>query len=87
MSTAAVDPKTVTPSAFAASEVRAELGRRGVSLTKFAEDLGAPLMWVNRRVGPKRTVDLSLEDAERIAAGLGWQLVDLIDSPRVLTAP
>lgn len=83
MSTAPV--ASVSPSDFAAGEVRAELARRGLSLTRFAEDLGVPSMWTIRRLGPSRSVDLTLEDASRVAAALGWELVDLIDSARVLT--
>lgn len=81
-------PKSaMTPSDYLAAEVRAELARRNLSIAKFAETLGRPYVWTVRRVGQSRSIDVTLDEAAEIAAGLGWDLVDVIDSPRVLTAP
>lgn len=83
---------TQTPSDYLAAEVRVELARRGLSIAKFATTLDLPgvdhpALWATRRLGPSRNVDVTLEEASQIAAALGWELVDLIDSTRVLTSP
>lgn len=66
------------PSATVAAEVRAHLARRGMSLTEFEQRLGVPRMWAIRRVGPSRSIDLTLEDAQRIADTLDVPLLDLL---------
>lgn len=76
----------MTPSDYLASEVRAELGRRSWTIRDLAAHMGddpSLYLWLVRRVGASRFVDLTLEEASQIAAALGWELVDLIDSPRV----
>lgn len=67
-----------SPSAAVAGEVRAHLARRGMSLTEFEQRLGVPRMWAIRRVGPSRSIDLTLEDATRIADALDVPLLDLL---------
>lgn len=79
MSSASVTPD-VRPSESVAAEVRSLLARRGLSLTKFEQELGVPFMWAIRRVGPSRTVDLTLEDLYRIADALDVAPADLLAS-------
>lgn len=86
MSTEAPETAPGGPSEYLAAEVRAELSRRGLSIARFATMLDRPYIWTVRRVAPSRTVDVTLEEAAEIAAALGLELVDLIDSARVLTA-
>lgn len=77
----------MAPSDYLAATVRVELARRGLSLAKFAASLERDYQWTVRRLAQSRNVDLTLEEAAQIAEALGWDLVDLIHSPRpVLTS-
>lgn len=68
------------PSEVIAAEVRAHLARRGMSLRAFEHMLGVPTLWAVRRVGPSRSVDITVEDLFLIATALDV-------SPSSLLAP
>ena len=55
-----------------ASEIRAEMGRRGITQSILAERLQLSPLWVSRRLSPgaTRRTPLSLDDLDRIAAVL-----------------
>lgn len=67
------------PSEVIAAEVRAHLARRGMSLRGFEQLLGVPQLWAVRRVGPSRTVDLTIEDLYLIASALELHPANLLD--------
>ena len=73
---------TRTPSQLServASEIRAEMARKGISQSNLAVSLGESQSWLSRRTntGPGRT-PLDLNDLERIAAALEVTANDLI---------
>lgn len=53
-----------------AAEVRAEMGRRGMSNAELARLLGVSEAWTTRRLGRRAESPLSLVDLQRIAAAL-----------------
>lgn len=53
-----------------AAEVRAEMGRRGMSNAELARLLGVSEAWTTRRLGKRAESPLSLVDLQRIAAAL-----------------
>lgn len=53
-----------------AAEVRAEMGRRGMSNAELARQLGVSEAWTTRRLGKKADTPLNLIDLQRIAAAL-----------------
>jgi len=54
-----------------AAEVRAEMGRHGVSQRGLANRLGRPQPWVSRRIGLGAEVELTLDDVAEMADALG----------------
>lgn len=78
MSTPANVTADLSPSEVVAGEVRAHLARRGMSLRAFEAELGVSALWAVRRVGPSRSIDLTLEDLSLIASALGLAPADLL---------
>jgi transcriptional regulator with XRE-family HTH domain len=61
---------SATASELVAREVRAELGRQGLSMRAFADRLGVPQLWVQRRVSVKGTTELRLDEVAEMAKAL-----------------
>lgn len=57
-----------------AAEVRAEMGRRGMSNAELARLLGVSEAWTTRRLGKRADTALNLVDLQRIAAALNTPL-------------
>jgi transcriptional regulator with XRE-family HTH domain len=57
-----------------AAEIRAELGRRGMSNADLARLLGVSEAWTTRRLGKKADTVLNMVDMQRIAAALSTPL-------------
>lgn len=74
--TAATGP---TLSESVASEIRAEMGRKGITQSTLAVELGESQPWLSRRInsGAGRT-PLDVNDLDRIAAALGLSAADLV---------
>lgn len=66
------------PQHVLAANVRALLARRGTSSRSFADDLGVSPVWLSRRIGLSPSVDVTLNDAQRIADALDVALADLL---------
>lgn len=74
---------TETPSTLServASEIRAEMGRRGITQSTLATSLGESQPWLSRRISsrPGVKIQIDLYDLERIAAVLDLTAGDLI---------
>ena len=85
------DPPTNSPlSESVASEIRAEMGRRGVTQSILADRLDVHPLWVSRRLsaGSARRIAMTLDDLNRIAAVLDIDPGLLIERamPREVTA-
>jgi transcriptional regulator with XRE-family HTH domain len=63
-----------------AAEVRAEMGRQGVSKHQLATRLGVSDVWIGRRLKVDSTVQITLEEVEQMAEALG------VSSQRLLAA-
>lgn len=64
-----------------ASEIRAEMGRRGITQSILAERLSVSPLWVSRRLSPgsaRPRTPLSLDDLDRIAAVLAVPVSKLL---------
>lgn len=59
------------PSRALAREVRAECARQGLSTRALADRMGTPHTWLARRISPRATVDLTMEDMWLMADALG----------------
>lgn len=80
-----------------AAEVRAEMGRRGMSNAELARLLGVSEAWTTRRLGKRADTTLNLVDLQRICAALGTPLATFLtaairdnvleDIPRYLELP
>ena len=57
-----------------AAEIRAEMGRRGMSNAELARLLGVSEAWTTRRLGKRADTVLNLADMQRIAAALSTPL-------------
>lgn len=57
-----------------AAEVRAEMGRRGMSNAELARSLGVSEAWTTRRLGKRADTPLNLVDLQRVAAALAVPL-------------
>lgn len=65
-----------------AAEIRAELGRQGVSIAALAREMRQQEMYVRRRVGAvAEPVALDLNDVESIARALGKPLEAFLRLP------
>ena len=53
-----------------AAEIRAEMGRQGVSQRTLARQMGVTQMWMSRRIGVTGDVDITFEEAEKMAEAL-----------------
>ena len=74
-------PPTANPSQLServASEIRAEMARRGITQSTLAERLGEHQPWVSRRINPTRRAPISVDDLERIARVLDVSADDLV---------
>jgi len=60
----------------AAAEVRAELGRQGLTALQLAERLGVSRSWTSYRLTGQQTIDL--DDIERIAQALDVPVAQLL---------
>lgn len=63
-------------------EVRVWMTRRGLNQTRFAKLLGVNQVWVSRRLGLSRDVDLTFAEVERFATALGVDASDLLPAQR-----
>lgn len=62
------------------TEIRVEMARQRLSQTDLADRLNVAQPWVSRRLSGKTPI--TLEDLERVASGLGVDVVDLMGGPR-----
>lgn len=74
-------PESQSLSGRFAEEVRVQLARQGGSIRKLADEMGVSHVWLTRRVGPSRTVELTLEDAQRIARAAGLAIALDVTTP------
>ena len=65
-------------SRLVSAEIRAELGRQGLSQAQLAARMHVGQVWLSRRIGRNPDVDLSLEDTARIARVLGVPVTQLL---------
>ncbi|GIJ10770.1 helix-turn-helix domain-containing protein [Micromonospora andamanensis] len=65
-------------SADVATEIRAWMGRLGISQRELARRLGQNGQWVSVRISPRATVPITLDDTQRIAEALGILVRDLL---------
>ena len=63
-----------------AAEVRAEMGRQGVSKSELARRLQVSDVWIGRRLAVNSTVQITLEEVDQMAEALG------VSSQRLLSA-
>jgi transcriptional regulator with XRE-family HTH domain len=63
-----------------AAEIRAEMARQGLSQREVAKRLNVSDIWISRRVSPKSTVQITVEEVEAMAEALG------VSSQRLLAA-
>lgn len=74
------DP-TARPSlnALIAAEIRAEMGRQGMVMTRLAEALGVSEAWTTRHLSARSSIQpLTFDELERIARALQVSYLDLI---------
>jgi transcriptional regulator with XRE-family HTH domain len=67
-----------TLSADVAAEIRAWMGRLGVSQAELARRLGQNAQWLSVRISPRANVALNLDEIQRIADTLGILVKDLL---------
>lgn len=61
-----------------ASEIRAEMARRGITQSTLADKLGKPQQWVWRRLNSASRQPISLDDLAVIAQALDVEPAELI---------
>lgn len=69
----------LSASRLIAAEVRAEAARQGMSHRRLGIQMGVSYAWVNRRCSVGADVEISFEDAERLATALGVSVTQLLD--------
>ena len=80
-------PATSQLSELVASEIRAEMGRRGITQSILAERLGENPAWVSRRItSGTRKLPLDLDELERVADALGLSAPALIERATAVPA-
>lgn len=76
--TQTVEANKATPSRLVAREIRAELGRQQLSQRRLALLMGATYQWVQRRLSIGAELELTVDDAQRIADALGVPVAQLL---------
>lgn len=69
---------TATLSTDVAAEIRAWMGRLGVTQAELARRLGQNAQWVSVRISTSATVAVNLDEMQRIADALGVLVKDLL---------
>jgi hypothetical protein len=71
MTTSPIENGGLSLSAAAAGELRAELGRRGLTQRQLSLRMRRDNVWLSRRIGRTAPVHMTLEDVAEIADALG----------------
>ena len=61
-----------------ASEIRAEMARRGITQSTLADGLGEHPTWVSRRINTRARSPINLDDLDRIARVLAVDPAELV---------
>lgn len=68
------------PSLAVAAEVRALLGRQGISQSELARRINHNDVWVSKRIGTRAVIDMTMEEITEMADALGVEAEGIIMS-------
>lgn len=71
MTTNVIEIPSASASRLLAQEIRAELGRQGINQAELCRRLNVSDAWVSRRIAPRASTEITLEEVVRMAEALG----------------